>query len=55
VDQRIEFLEQLVRTERGPGQSGRQERLGEAKVAALSLPLTRVDPAPVVVTTPGRR
>ena len=53
VDQRIEFLEQLVQTERGRARVAPQERLGEAKVAALSLPLTRVDPAPVVVTTSG--
>jgi capsular exopolysaccharide synthesis family protein len=53
VDLRIEFLEQLGRTETGPAKVAAQERLGEAKVAALSLPLTRVDPAPAVVTTSG--
>lgn len=53
VDLRIDFLEQLGRTETGPAKVAAQERLGEAKVAALSLPLTRVDPAPAVVTTSG--
>jgi capsular exopolysaccharide synthesis family protein len=53
MDQQIAFLEQLVRTESGRTRVAAQERLGEAKLAALSLPLTRVDPAPVVVTTSG--
>jgi capsular exopolysaccharide synthesis family protein len=54
VDQRIEFLAELVRTtDAGPARVAAQVQLGEAKVAALSLPLTRVDPAPAVVTTSG--
>jgi capsular exopolysaccharide synthesis family protein len=53
LDQRIAFLEQLAGAESGPAKVPAQERLGEAKVAALSLPLTRVDPAPAVVTTSG--
>ena len=53
VNRRIEFLGRLARTETGEARSAAQEQLGDAKVAALSLPLTRVDPAPAVVTTSG--
>ena len=53
VTQRIGFLTDLVRSETGPAKIAAQEALGDAKVAALSLPLTRVDPAPAVVTTSG--
>ena len=53
VDQRIALLTALVRSETGPAKIAAQERLGDAKVAAQYLPLTRVDPAPAVVTTSG--
>ena len=53
VDQRIASLATLVRTETGPAKIAAQEQLGDAKVAAQYLPLTRVDPAPAVVTTSG--
>jgi Mrp family chromosome partitioning ATPase len=53
VDQRIQTLERLVRSATGPARTAAQVNLGEARVAALALPLTRVDPAPPVVTTSG--
>jgi capsular polysaccharide biosynthesis protein len=53
VDQRIAFLGELVRSETGPAETAVEQMLGDAKVASLSLPLTRVDPAPAVVTTSG--
>jgi capsular exopolysaccharide synthesis family protein len=53
VNRRIEFLGRLARTETGAAKIEAQERLGATKVAALSLPLTRIDPAPAVITTSG--
>ena len=53
VEQHIASLERLVETLSGPARIKAQESLGEAKVAELSLPLTRVDSAPAVVTTTG--
>jgi capsular exopolysaccharide synthesis family protein len=53
INDRIEFLAQLARTETGPARVSAQEKLGDAKVAKLSMPLTQVDPAPAVVTTSG--
>jgi capsular polysaccharide biosynthesis protein len=53
LDQRIAFLAELARSETGPARTAAQQKLGDTKVAALSLPLTRVDPAPAVVTTSG--
>ncbi|HSK36858.1 MAG TPA: CpsD/CapB family tyrosine-protein kinase [Actinomycetota bacterium] len=54
VEQRIALLATLVRSETGPAKIAAQERLGDAKVAAQYLPLTRIDPgAPAVITTSG--
>jgi capsular exopolysaccharide synthesis family protein len=53
VDQRIALLAALARSESGPAKIAAKERLGDAKVAAQYLPLTRVDPAPAVITTSG--
>ncbi|MFL6298476.1 MAG: hypothetical protein ACJ75M_22335, partial [Actinomycetes bacterium] len=53
VDERITFLQDLVDSESGPARAEAQQKLGQAKVAALSLPLTRVDPAPAVVSSSG--
>jgi capsular exopolysaccharide synthesis family protein len=53
VDDRIKFLQDLANSERGPARIAAQQKLGDAKVARLSLPLTQVDPAPAVVTTSG--
>ena len=55
VDRRIALLAALAPSETGPAKIAAQERLGDAKVAAQYLPLTRVDPAPAVITTSGRR
>jgi capsular exopolysaccharide synthesis family protein len=53
INGRIQFLAQMARTETGPAKISAQEKLADAKVAKLSMPLTQVDPAPAVVTTSG--